>query len=120
MKGTPRYDLLPLSQVFDRHVRRPDPVSALLLGNRFGAIPGARDTLVNDEFLDTAGDGEFTAALRSFYEAVVPAPLHLAAVVRRAGMVRFALNHLLHCLDPLPTRLDRILMPDGPYHVAGL
>jgi hypothetical protein len=50
----------------------------------------------------------------------VPAPLHGDEVARRAGLVRFAVNHLLRCPDPLPSRLDRILTADGPYHIASL
>src|SRR4051812_26016808 len=105
MKGTPRHDLLPLSQVFDRHIRRTDPATVPLLGDRFRAVLHTRDHFVSAHFLVSASDAEFDIALAAFYEAVVPAPLHLAAIKRRSGFVRFALNHLLHCPDSLAMRL---------------
>src|SRR2546423_12540606 len=102
MNGALRHDLLALAQVFDRFIRRAEPASVPLLGRRFGAILAARGQLVGAPFLGSASEAAFAAALEAFYDAVVPAPLHRAEIVRRAGLVRFALNHLLHCPDPLP------------------
>jgi hypothetical protein len=120
MNGALRHDLPALAQVFDRFVRRRDPAAVPLLGRRFASILSARDQLAGDQFLESANEAEFAGALESFYEAVVPAPLHRGEILRRAGLVRFALNHLLHCPDSLPLRLDRILARNGAYHVAEL
>src|SRR5262249_14976773 len=39
---------------------------------------------------------------------------------RRAGVVRFALGHLLRGRDALPQKLHAVLAASGPYHVPGL
>src|SRR5262249_22349230 len=111
MNGTLRKDLLPLVQVFDRFIRRTDPASVPLLGRRFRAVLSARERFVKDQFLETASEADFAAALQEFYDTVVPVPLFRDEVLRRAGLARFALNHLCGCSDPLPQRLDRILAP---------
>src|SRR5262249_44818340 len=55
-----------------------------------------------------------------FYEAVVEPPLHGATLLRRRGIVRHALCHLLRCPDLLPRKAERCLAADGPYNVPGL
>src|SRR5439155_25113339 len=85
MNGPLRHDLRALAQVFDRFVRRAEPASAPLLGRRFGAILAGREQLLIDQFLETASEAEFAAALDAFYEAVVPAPLYRAEIARRVG-----------------------------------
>ena len=89
-------------------------------GRRFHAILTARDGLLAESFLNSAGHEEFQAALTAFYTACQTPALHTGAVERRAGIVRHALGHLVRCPDPLPQKLDHCLAPDGPYHVPGL
>ncbi len=123
-----------------RHPRRPPlPLTPLLrayadaglvpvaelgklpaLGPRFRAVLAARDRLLREDFLDRAPEDEFREALAEFYQSCVQPPLQLAVLGRRAGLVRHALGHLLRCPDPLPHRVERLLSPQGAYHIPGL
>src|SRR4051812_41664176 len=77
------------------------------LGPRLRAIHAARREFLSETFLDTAGEADFQAALLRFYEACVQPALHVAALRRRAGVVRHALGHLLRCTDPLLPKAER-------------
>src|SRR5262249_31099238 len=90
------------------------------LGARIRAVRGARTLWLRDDFLITASPAEFQAALRAFYEAAVDLPLHSATLLRRSGLVRHGVAHLLRSPDPLPVKLGRCLDAAGPYYVAGL
>jgi hypothetical protein len=90
------------------------------IGPRFQAILSAGEELLSASFLACATAEEFERALSRFYVACVQPPLHNATLCRRASVVRHALNHLLHCPDSLPVKLERCLATDGPYHVGGL
>jgi uncharacterized protein (DUF2461 family) len=90
------------------------------LGPRFAAILSASARFLFTDFLDGAGDADFTGALARFYEACVQPPLHLATLRRRAGIVRHGLACLLRGRDPLPLKAAACVAPSGPYHVAGL
>ncbi len=91
-----------------------------ILGPRFAAIRGARTSLLAHEYLQDASAADFHTTLVRFYEATVSPPLHAEVVHHRAGLVRHALAHLTHSRDPLPSKAQRVLHPDGPYHVPGL
>jgi hypothetical protein len=105
----------------DAGIPTPEELERLpSLGPRFRAIQAGRAELLSEAFLEGAGEADFRAALARFYAACVQPPLHPDVLPRRAGIVRHALNHLLHCPDPLPAKLQRCLATDGPYHVAGL
>ncbi len=91
-----------------------------VFGPRFQAVLAAPGTFLNEAFLDRAAEAEFREALAAFYQQCVQPPLQLAALHRRAGLVRHALAHLLHCPDPLLKKAGRFLDPGGAYHVAGL
>src|SRR5262245_31437979 len=91
-----------------------------VLGPRFRAVLAAPDGLLNGEFLDTAPDAVFRAALTDFYRQCVHPPLQLAALQRRAGLVRHGLAHLLRSPGPLPQKAERVLAPGGAYHVPGI
>ncbi len=90
------------------------------LGPRFQAIRRARTEFLREAFLDTASDSAFKSAIIRFYELCVDPPLHGETLLRRAGIVRHALAHLLRCPDPLPRKANRCLATDGPYFVPGL
>jgi MoxR-like ATPase len=91
-----------------------------VLGPRFRAILEARAGLLREDFLDRASEAEFREALAGFYQHCVQPPLQLAALGRRSGLVRHALGHLLRCPDSLPLKAERLLGPQGAYHVPGL
>jgi len=118
----PALPLLPLLRAYAAAARPSAEDLARLpaLGPRFAAILSARDGLLSEAFLDGAAPADFQTALLRFYEAAVAVPLHAAVLVRRAGMVRHALAHLLRSPDPLPHKAERCLCAGGPYHVAGL
>src|SRR4051812_18734938 len=88
-------------------VRLPD------LGPRFRAILAVPGDLLAETFLDSASMTDFEATLARFYEACAPPALHVQALRRQAGLVRFALGHLLRCGDPLHRKAERCLAPDG-------
>jgi MoxR-like ATPase/uncharacterized protein (DUF2461 family) len=90
------------------------------LGPRFRAILAASNGVLHPEFVDTASEADFLAALVGFYEACVRPPLHVETVRRRAGVVRHAVCHLLRCADPATRKAERCFDASGPYHVAGL
>jgi hypothetical protein len=90
------------------------------LGPRFAAVLGASARFLYGDFLDHARDADFRDALARFYDATVAPPLHGETLRRRAGVVRFALGHLLRGRDALPQKLHAALAAGGPYHVAGL
>lgn len=90
------------------------------LGPRFRGILTARSRLLNEAFLDSAGEAQFQAAVVGFYEQCVPLPLHTETLRRRAEIVRHGLNHLLYGADSLFRKAERCLAADGPYHVNGL
>jgi hypothetical protein len=83
-------------------------------------VAAARGEWLNDGFLATATEDDFLAILERFYESCVNPALHAEVLRRRSGIVRRALEHLLHNGDALPCKLERCLAPDGPYYVAGL
>jgi hypothetical protein len=88
-------------------------------GARFVAIRSAGEWL-RDDALDAIPADEFYERLVSFYEAVASPALHSANVGRRAALIRHGLSHLLRCPDPLPVKLARCLVDNGPYFVTGL
>ncbi|HLJ94021.1 MAG TPA: DUF2461 family protein [Gemmataceae bacterium] len=90
------------------------------LGVRFRTIQAARTKFLNEDFLDSAHESAFEAAVVGFYEQCVPLPLHSETLRRRAAIVRHGLDHLLRCAEPLPQKLERCLAANGPYHVSGL
>lgn len=90
------------------------------LGSRSRAVLAARDRLLSEQFLDTAGADDFQAEVVGFYAACVTPPLHATTLARRAGVVRHALTHLRRGVDPLPQKLERCLAPGAAYHVPGL
>src|SRR5207248_224484 len=89
-------------------------------GPRFRAVLAAPGEFLSKAYVDRASEVEYQSALGRFYEACVPHALHAPALLRRAGVVRHALSHLLRCPDPLPQKAERCLAPGGPYHVTGL
>lgn len=91
-----------------------------VLGARFRAIAMARSTWLNESFLASADDAAFQEAAWRFYESCVFPPLHGEVLRRRAGVVRLGLQHLFLGVGPPARKLERCLLPDGPYHVAGL
>jgi len=84
------------------------------------AIGSARQEFLNTDFLETAPEQKLRPRLERFYDACMPLPLHREALLRRVGLVRHGLMHLLQGRDPLPYRLQNCLSPRGPYFVAGL
>jgi hypothetical protein len=90
------------------------------IGPRFQAVLDASQSLLRTPFIDEITEGDFQAALVTFYKACVQPPLHGGTLRRRAGIVRHALGHLLRCREPLPRKAGRCLSPSGPYHVPGL
>jgi MoxR-like ATPase len=91
-----------------------------VLGPRFRAVAAARAGLLREDFLDGAPEAEFREALAEFYQQCVQPPLQVSALGRRTKLVRHALGHLLRCPDPLPQKAERLLEPQGTYHVPGL
>ena len=77
------------------------------LGARFRAVRAARQTFLNEAFLDSAPEKAFQAALVDFAEASLPLPLHHETLKRRAAIVRHGLDHLLRCADPSDDRRAR-------------
>jgi hypothetical protein len=114
--------LLPLLRAYtERGILNGTELTQLpVLGSRFRAVLTAPREFLSETCLDNAGDAEFRPMLVRFYEACVGPPLHRETLQRRAGIVRHALDHLLHCRDPLSRKAERCLRPSGPYHVAGL
>ncbi len=114
--------LVPLLRAYtERGVPGADALRQLpVFGPRFRAILDARAGLLGEAFLDGASEADFRAALADFYRQCVYPPLQLAALQRRAGLVRHALGHLLRCPDPLPQKAERVLASVGAYHVPGL
>jgi hypothetical protein len=118
-------DALPLPPLLHAYVRAGVPTLAELhqlpgLGPRFAAVLSATARFLFADFLDLASDDDLRDALGRFYTAVVPQPLHLDTLRRRAGFVRYALGHLLRGEGPLPQRLHACLSPGGAYRVPGL
>lgn len=107
--------VLPLRPLLRVYRAAPGPSSA-----RSQAVQAARDNWLNPDFLDTADEAGLRDRLVPFYEAVVEPPLHAPTLARRVRLVRHGLNHMLRGGDPLPTRLDRCALADGPYAVPGL
>ncbi|MFL5339523.1 MAG: DUF2461 family protein [Gemmataceae bacterium] len=118
MKAVSRLPLTPLLRAYSKLAA--DPSAAPDWGPRLAAIGAARADLVNDRFLETASESEFQAVLLRFYEAVVQPALHTAVILRKLGLVRFALGHLVRCGDPLPTKVGQLLAADGAYFISGL
>src|SRR5260221_9788898 len=114
MSGPRRHlPLTPLLRAYDQAAPAPGDLAGLpALGPRVRAIAAARADLVADSFLETASEAVFLTALAKFYESVAQPPLHPASLTRRAGLVRFALNHLVRCSDPLTTKAERVLSAD--------
>ncbi len=90
------------------------------LGPRFRAVLDAPQGLLREAFIDSASEEAFQEALLTFYEAVVRPPLHRVTLLRRAGVVRHGLGHLLRGREPLASRAAAFLTPAGAYHVPGL
>jgi hypothetical protein len=124
MRGSTRrcLPLLPLLRTYTEAGLAPAEHLGRLAewGPRFQAVLTARRQWLSEAFLDQASDTEFLAALTAFYQACVPEALHFDALRRRAGMVRHALGHLLRCPEALAVKMERCLVVEGPYHVAGL
>lgn len=118
----PSLPLAPLLRAYcDAGALPPEELTRLPeWGTRFRAILDARDGLLSEPFLTGAGQSDFQAALTAFYTACQAPALHTDILQRRAGIVRHALGHLVRCPDPLPQKLERCLVADGPYHIAGL
>jgi MoxR-like ATPase len=89
-------------------------------GTRCRAVLAARGEFLNEPFLAGACDENLRTALNRFYRDCVQPPLHVETLLQRAGLVRHALNHLLHGGDPLAQRLEQCCRPTGAYYVAGL
>src|SRR5262249_38748242 len=118
-------DRLPLEPLLHAYTEAGVPDLAGLerlpgLGPRFTAILAARETLAGLDWLDRTPDGIFQTVIVQFYEACVWPPLHAARLRSRARVVRHALTPLLNCPDPLPQKIERCLLADGPYFIAGL
>jgi uncharacterized protein (DUF2461 family) len=115
---------LPLPPLLHAYVVRRPSLGELgrlpHLGPRFSAVLGASARFLYGDFLDHAKNDDFRDAITRFYEACVTPPLHVETLRRRAGLVRFALGHLLRGRDALPQKADALLAANGPYHVAGL
>src|SRR5206468_3576180 len=103
-------------------VRTPLPIGPLVrsyvhaglrtpaeMGPRFDAIDRAKADFLNPQFLQCASTAEFASRLLRFYQAVVRHPLHGEALGRRQGIVRHALNHLLHSQAPVEQKLHNCL-----------
>ena len=87
---------------------------------RATAIAEAAGGWWHAEFLDTAPDGQLVAKVRAFHAAVTPVAWHPDAAGRKPGLLRFALNHLLHGHDSLGVKLQRCTDPAGAYYRPGL
>ncbi len=95
--------------------REPNALSPRVL-----AICNARTDWLNSDFLDGADESALQDRLIRFYEVIAEPPLHPDVISRQARLVRYGLNHLVHGVDPLPTRLERCLGPHGTYAVPGI
>ena len=84
------------------------------------AIAAAADDWWNADFLDSASDARLVEKVGGFAVAVTPVPWHADAAGRKPGLLRFALNHLLHGHDGMGTKLQRCTDPAGPYYRPGL
>jgi hypothetical protein len=99
----------------------PEELGSLpVLGPRFRAVLAAPAGLLRADFLDHAPEAEFRQAVVDFYQSCVQPPLQRAVLARRTGLVRHALAHLLRCPNPLPHKAERLLAPQGTYHIPGL
>src|SRR5262249_60603187 len=87
---------------------------------RVAAAPGAAARSPSGACLAHAKAAAFRAARARFHAACVTPPLHAETLRRRAGVVRFALGHLLRGRDALPQKMHAVLAASGPYHIAGL
>lgn len=103
--------VLPLLRAF---LKRP-PVSHA----RDMAISTATREWLNPEWLAQADEASLRGRLLPFYECVVDPPLHCDTVTRRVRFLRHGLNHILNGTDPVGTRLDRCVLPNGPYFQPG-
>jgi 5-methylcytosine-specific restriction protein B len=99
--------------------RRDLATRSLTLTARATAVLAATEWL-NADFLDAAADGEVLAHCRHFYAAVTQVPWHADAFARKPGLLRFALNHLLHGQETLGMRLAHCTDPAGAYYRPGL
>jgi hypothetical protein len=114
-----RLPLGPLLRSFVAGRNNFEPASIPLLQRRSQAIQAARTTLCCANFLDHASDAEFAAAWQKFYSDAGATHHNPDSAQKHQVWVRYALNHLLRCPDPLPVKIERILSEDGPYHVPG-
>ncbi len=83
------------------------------------AIQNAARDWLNTEWLGQADEATLRGQFLPFYECVVDPPLHCETVARRVRFLRFGLNYLLGGTDPVGTKLDRCVLPKGPYFQAG-
>ncbi len=90
------------------------------VGPARAAISNARDTWLNETFLDEATPERLTDELREFHTAVLPVTWHESTLTHRAGRVRHGLAHLLRGQGSIAARFARCVTVGGSYHVPGV
>lgn len=96
------------------------PLAPLLAAFRAERRSPATPVVLDARLLDFADVASFTESLVVFYREAAPHGWHEGSLRRSASLLRYSLAHLLRGADPLPTRLERCLLPSGPYFVGGL
>jgi hypothetical protein len=97
-----------------------DPAEFPLLGTRIRAITAARTSWLNADFITSAPDPVFRAAVRDFYCACVRSGWHADVIDRHADRLRRGATQFLDAPTPAARRLDECLVPGGALFVPGL